>query len=787
MSEDNNINNETPKSKSNISPNDRDNITTNTNNDNKNSSIIDSPTRNNDNKKNTSIIDSPIRSNDNKKNTSIIDSTKRNTKKDLLTSLLSLDKKLSSKNLIDETKLYSNLLDNETIVTETTNKESRKIARKSTYRRKRKKGKKEVKIEQKQPETESILLTEVKKIPKKKEESENHKFLRKKLENLNFSKNLQMAINSGFEKVNDEVKDDLIDNYNINENKKNTIDELVSKPRKNLKLNLNIDLKDIKGIKYKIDKESINRLKNLKIEEKHLKIKLKKIEENQKLLDSELPIKNDIISNINRKNNIKKIALMKNDLLSQLNYNSSKISQILDSNRLINRNVLIKNYMSPEIHKKSRNDNINNNKAILDTVNKNFCLSEDQERFNKHLLQIQKEEKLHREKIQKDLKISSEKKSREIELKENTKLQRQKCYLEELKTKEKKFLNKIKEKNNLILEKSNKYIGEKSHKKQKDYLFYQFKKKFENNEKKLIDKVNLMKKDPLVTKKELEELANKREEQKKILEEGLNERKLKLIKMWKERSQTLPVYKHPIVDMLEDEEFDLLDEKEEKKEKKEKNELEKRNYRPPKVKIDLNLKNIRENRNIKTNKDSVTQTEINNKNRLLKNLDFMANIIQAAKEENIELKKKNKKNKLNDLKYNERIINSVKKINNLKSLDINENRIRHNFKLLPKPDKPIDYLKEIIKQKKNTNKKMKIDKGVGNIFSEIKPGGNDIIETLDMVKSINNAIDRKVIEKKEALKIKGGYLNNTKLGDEVGNLLIESIQNKLSLLNKLNG
>ena len=96
--------------------------------------------------------------------------------------------------------------------------------------------------------------------------------------------------------------------------------------------------------------------------------------------------------------------------------------------------------------------------------------------------------------------------------------------------------------------------------------------------------------------------------------------------------------------------------------------------------------------------------------------------------------------------------------------------------------KPIDYLKAIIKQKKNKNKKIKIDKGVGNIFSDIKSGRNDIIETLDMARSINNAIDRKVLEKKEALKIKGGYLINTKLGDEVGNLLIESIQNKLSLL-----
>ena len=191
-------------------------------------------------------------------------------------------------------------------------------------------------------------------------------------------------------------------------------------------------------------------------------------------------------------------------------------------------------------------------------------------------MQIQKEEKIQREKIQKDLKISNEKKSKEIELKENKKLERQRNYLEELKNKEKEFFKKVKEKNNLILEKSIKYIGEKNHKKKKDYLFFQFKEKFENNEKKLIDKINMMKKDSLVTKEELKELANKRKEQKKILEEGLNDRKLKLIKMWKERSQTLPVYKHPIMDMLEDEEDDLLEEEEDKKEQKEKNEKEKK-------------------------------------------------------------------------------------------------------------------------------------------------------------------------------------------------------------------
>ena len=58
------------------------------------------------------------------------------------------------------------------------------------------------------------------------------------------------------------------------------------------------------------------------------------------------------------------------------------------------------------------------------------------------------------------------------------------------------------------------------------------------------------------------------------------------------------------------------------------------------------MKRIRESRNVKTNKDSVTQTEINNKKRLLKSLDFMANIIEAAKEENIEKNKNKIKNNI---------------------------------------------------------------------------------------------------------------------------------------------
>ena len=332
--------------------------------------------------------------NPNKKSLFKLNTIDSSIKNDLLSNFLSPENMPSSKTLLDDEKTLG-AQDNETVNTEGTNALKRSTRKGKSIRKKRKKGKKGKKseVEQIEPETESILLTEVKPAPKKIEESLSHKYLRKKLEDLNCDKNLQFGINSGFDKVNEEIKDDLGYNYNFNENKKFNFEELLSKSKSSLKLNFNRN-----GIIYNIDKESIMRLKNLKNNEKYIKNKLSKIEVNRKIIDSELPIKNDIIMQNTRKSNLKRIESMKNNLLLKLRYNSSKISEIIESNKQLNRNLLIKNYMSPIVHKSSRfsnsdNNNNNSNVLTLDNVTKNmhYCLSEDQENFNRHLLEIQKE------------------------------------------------------------------------------------------------------------------------------------------------------------------------------------------------------------------------------------------------------------------------------------------------------------------------------------------------------------------------------------------------------------
>ena len=79
---------------------------------------------------------------------------------------------------------------------------------------------------------------------------------------------------------------------------------------------------------------------------------------------------------------------------------------------------------------------------------------------------------------------------------------------------------------------------------------------------------------------------------------------------------------------------------------------------------------------------------------------------------------------------------------------------------------------------KNTTEKWNkiINKFKGNFLNNV----NNIQEKVDK-------IDREVKTKEKKLKIEGGMGNNPELGMEVSNLLIESIEAKLSILSQLNG
>ena len=579
-------------------------------------------------------------------------------------------------------------------------------------------------------------------------ENNNNSFLKKKLENVNLPKNLKNDINSGIEKSHLEIRDDFKNDLLNISNKKTTINDILGLN----KSNGNIFLTSVD----KISKENLKRLKSLKLEEKNIKKNIAKINMNTKLLEDGLSLKNNIVDENIRKSQLKNMNDLKENFITKLIKVNQKIELILNEEKL---------------SQKAKNK--------LDFEN----LDEAQEEYNLHLKKLKEEQNKNKAKFDTDLKIAYEKHQKfcdQLELEKSGKLEK---LIKERKESERQVILKRKKEADEILEKSKKYLNEKFTKKDNEYKYYQLKENFENNEKKLIDKVNMQKKDPLVTQEEIKELSKKINEQKKILIEDAEEKKKQLIKLWSYRSQTLPTYKHPLTVKLEEELALKMQKYDDDKKKRECNDLEKRNYQPPKVTQSLKLKNQRETRKDKVDRESVMQTELNNKKRLdrLKFTPIVSpkNLKIIQEELNQELN--------NQVEFDIKSLLQKKKKKILKPI-----RILH-----PKPEKPIDYLTQmIIEKEKNKNKSMQeytedsvdikpsIEK---KIISRNEKREENIIDTLKMVKAQTESIDNKVQQKKQILKLNGGYLNNPKLGDEVGDLLIESIQTKLNIMNKLNG
>ena len=412
-------------------------------------------------------------------------------------------------------------------------------------------------------------------------ENNNNSFLKKKLENVKLPKNLKNDINSGIEKSHLEIRDDFKNDLLNISNKKTTINDILGLN----KSNGNIFLTSVD----KISKENLKRLKSLKLEEKNIKKNIAKINMNTKLLEDGLSLKNNIVDENIRKSQLKNMNDLKENFITKLIKVNQKIELILNEEKL---------------SQKAKNK--------LDFEN----LDEAQEEYNLHLKKLKEEQNKNKAKFDTDLKIAYEKHQKfcdQLELEKSGKLEK---LIKERKESERQVILKRKKEADEILEKSKKYLNEKFTKKDNEYKYYQLKENFENNEKKLIDKVNMQKKDPLVTQEEIKELSKKINEQKKILIEDAEEKKKQLIKLWSYRSQTLPTYKHPLTVKLEEELALKMQKYDDDKKKKECNDLEKRNYQPPKVTQSLKLKNQRETRKDKVDRESVMQTELNNKKRL---------------------------------------------------------------------------------------------------------------------------------------------------------------------------
>ena len=245
----------------------------------------------------------------------------------------------------------------------------------------------------------------------------------------------------------------------------------------------------------------------------------------------------------------------------------------------------------------------------------------------------------------------------------------------------------------------------------------------------------------------------------------------KLHKMWKERSELLPKYVSPFyIKALNTEENEKKEEKEKIELKKQLYEL-KQNYAKEKVnlpRISLILKKKRDKRELKFSFDKSKEF----KNMINKNINIKVMQLKN-KNQNLSKNKNKKSNSVSEINKNLKLNNlflrnknEIKESNSLKMANNKLNlNISNNNDSFPKLSQDINNIEEIKKNK----------------FSTIKIKNNKE-KHIDNIKYKVEVMEDKYKRGKELLKIKGGYLKNEDFGEEINELLINSIKGKLDMI-----
>ena len=287
---------------------------------------------------------------------------------------------------------------------------------------------------------------------------------------------------------------------------------------------------------------------------------------------------------------------------------------------------------------------------------------------------------------------------------------------------------------------------------------------FEEKEKLFYKNMKSIKKSELVGKLELKELYQKFKEKQKELKKKANIKTIEMRKEWRSNSLLLPRYKSPILKIVKNEEKEKIEKEEEKKELKKKYFDEKYNIEIPLPKISIKLRK----ENLKQN---FSLNDLHGRDR-----------VKYIKEELIKINNLIKRNNnIGSIKYKKsKILNKHKKneklIKNIQSKTLNNKEGKQNIEIK-------NYLEE---SKKNTNKKIPWNKYLIEDDDENKDGNEIKLRNIRNIKGQIEGLDNNVNMKKEMLKINGGFFNNQKLGNQLTNLLINSINGKISVIKAMN-
>ena len=282
---------------------------------------------------------------------------------------------------------------------------------------------------------------------------------------------------------------------------------------------------------------------------------------------------------------------------------------------------------------------------------------------------------------------------------------------------------------------------------------------FEEKQKLLYKNKKNIKKSDIERNEELKQFYQKYKEKQKEIKEKCNKKTIEMKKSWRSNSLILQKYKSPLRVMkeIEEEEKKKLKDEEEKENRKKELVRNKNNMKIPLPKISIKLRK----ENLKQN---FCLNDLQGKERvkhIKEEVDHIKGLLKRCYD--LENKRYKQSNIINKHKFD------IKTTNRIKSKTINKSANKK---------KEINFINYLENCKRHSNKKISWDK---YLYEE-----ENKVTNINNIKGQIEGLDYNASLKKDIIRINGGFFNNQKLGNELSNLLINSINGKFSVIKAMN-
>ena len=627
-------------------------------------------------------------------------------------------------------------------------------------------------------ESEKILLDESKKLP---ESNENEN-------------NIDINIISSEQKekkyIDEEIqKDDKIEQEeakiqnDITEDKNQNID--ITTNNNNLSNIININNSDIMNLvksqsyltslpinnknKNQIQLKSSNRKTYNYLKEKEDSlcmeinaIKLKK--EQLKMFGFEKIGEKNVIENNIRESEFKNLKIKENNLMEKLEAIKLQITELLNNEKKLNRKNNIKVYL----------ERIKNNETNIDIIKKTKTIEEESNKY--------------RQKHNLDLEKAKNKKINEINKKEEELKNKKIQFLKAQREREIELMRKRKKEIDEKIEKTKKYIHNKTNFDPKNYLYNKLANQYEENEKKFLFQQKMDRKSKISGPEDINIVKRRIIESKYELEKRRIDKTNEMHQLWHSRSLIMPKFQSNVLKKINEYEAKQAEDEEKQKLKKIVLVKEKETYgkNVPLPPISEKLKGEREKKQdtflnyegkerVKCIKEELSNNKCKNKNFVVEEEIFKQNAqLQRYHQRISKSQEKGRNRGVNLIKSAscENIINNPDSdiiIANIEGKQISPKKLRM------KRPKDINYLEDLKKERKNKN--------VSNNVNWNKALQK---RDKDLVKKQIEVLDEKYQREKDLMKVKGGFFLNQDLGEDLNNMIINSIKGKLALLENMN-